>query len=65
MPKVKSAAARRPARSKSATKGPRSIEVTGELGRREAEAIRIEILGLAQRYGIRLKAVRVEVAAQP
>lgn len=38
----------------------RRIETTSELGRREAEALRIEIWGLARRYGIRLKTLRVE-----
>lgn len=42
----------------------RRIEMTGDLDRREAEALRIEIWGLARRHGIRLKAVRVESAGE-
>jgi hypothetical protein len=38
--------------------------MTGDLDRREAEALRIEIWGLARRHGIRLKAVRVESAGE-
>ena len=40
------------------------IEMTGDLDRREAEALRIEIWGLARRHGIRLKAIRVESAGE-
>jgi len=36
------------------------IEMTSDFGRREAEALRIEIWGLARRHGIRLKTIRVE-----
>lgn len=42
----------------------RRIEMTGDLDRREAEALRIEIWGLARRHRIRLKAVRVESAGE-
>jgi hypothetical protein len=42
----------------------RRIEITGEFGRREAEALRIEIGNLARRYGIRLKSLRVESAEE-
>jgi hypothetical protein len=38
--------------------------MTGDLDRREAEALRIEIWGLARRHGIRLKTVRVESAGE-
>ncbi len=38
----------------------RRIETTSDLGRREAEALRVEIWGLARRYGIQLKTLRVE-----
>jgi hypothetical protein len=38
--------------------------MTGEFGRREAEALRIEIWGLARQHGIRLKALRVESAEE-
>ena len=38
------------------------IEMTSDFDRREAEALRIEIWGLARRYGIRLKTLRVESA---
>jgi hypothetical protein len=38
--------------------------MTGEFDRREAEALRIEIWGLARRHGIRVKALRVESAAE-
>ena len=42
----------------------RRIALTGEFGRREAEALRVEIWGLARRHGIRLKALRVESAEE-
>ncbi|HET8530366.1 MAG TPA: hypothetical protein VFO08_04405 [Methylomirabilota bacterium] len=42
----------------------RRIEMTSEFDRREAEALRIEIWGLARRHGIRLKAIRVESAGE-
>jgi hypothetical protein len=64
MPRVK-ATTRRPPRSKPAAEGSlRRIEMTGGFGRREAEALRIEIWGLAQRHGIRLKTLRVESAEE-
>jgi hypothetical protein len=39
--------------------------LTGDLGRREAEALRLEIWGLARRHGVRLKTLRVESVDEP
>ena len=36
--------------------------MTSNFDRRDAEALRVEIWGLARRYGIRLKTLRVESA---
>lgn len=47
-----------------ATRLVRRIEMTSEFDRREAEALRVEIWGLARRYGIRLKSIRVEAAGE-
>jgi hypothetical protein len=49
-------------RDAAATALVRRIEMTSDFDRREAEALRIEIWGLARRYGIRLKTLRVESA---
>lgn len=51
-------------RQAAATRLVRRIEMTSEFDRREAEALRIEIWGLARRHGIRLKAIRVESAGE-
>jgi len=61
--RARPAAGRRSAKGEAAAKGlVRHIEMTSDFGRREAEALRIEIWGLARRYGIRLKTLRVESA---
>ena len=36
------------------------IEITGELDRLSAEALRVELIGLAKRYGVEITTFRVE-----
>ncbi len=63
-PRKKRSAAGSPA-ERSARSVTRRIELTGDLGRREAEALRLEIWGLARRHGVRLKTLRVESVDEP
>jgi hypothetical protein len=42
----------------------REIAMSGDLDRRAAEAVRLELWGLARRYKIRVRGLRVEPAAE-
>jgi hypothetical protein len=44
--------------------GVREIEISGDLDRRSAEVLRLELWGLARRHKIRVRCLRVEPATE-
>jgi len=46
--------------AKRPTGGDRRVEIRGTMDRHAAEALRLELLRLARRYDIEVKAIRVE-----